>query len=149
MTKRKGKAKASKSQPTVTPLEHLWTPDPQADDNVAIMMAHALPKDVFDDVTMGKPLKSKKSKKIKEKKGEKVPRWIRRKTRQSNRNSRNQNRRAQRHKVKRLRIPGIHGSEENRQRKFTKLASAFQVYKDRKKTGKKNQGGREVEEFLR
>ncbi|KNC80196.1 hypothetical protein SARC_07439 [Sphaeroforma arctica JP610] len=67
MTKSKGKAKASKNQPKVTPFEPSLAPDPQADEAVTSMMAHALPADSFDEVTTGKT-KPKKSKKSKEKK---------------------------------------------------------------------------------
>ncbi|KNC82417.1 hypothetical protein SARC_05313 [Sphaeroforma arctica JP610] len=67
MTKGKGKAKASKNQPKVTTLEPSLTPDPQADEAVTSMMAHALPADSFDVVTTGKT-KPKKSKKSREKK---------------------------------------------------------------------------------
>ncbi|KNC85600.1 hypothetical protein SARC_02221 [Sphaeroforma arctica JP610] len=144
MTKDKGKAKASKNQPKVMPLEHSLTPDPQADEAVTSMMAHALPADSFDEVTTGKA-KPKKSKKSKEKKNtpmesaDKIP-----KHRQIGSGLGDlipQGKGASKSESEQGSDSGGEDSDgrdtDDYLRELQKLAAEFQEYKDRKKTGKR------------
>ncbi|KNC86927.1 hypothetical protein SARC_00929 [Sphaeroforma arctica JP610] len=69
MTKRRGKAKASKNSPKKTSIKHTLTPDSFADDAVDTLMEAAPPPEVIEDTMVGRP-KSKKSNKSKDETGD-------------------------------------------------------------------------------
>ncbi|KNC86133.1 hypothetical protein SARC_01702 [Sphaeroforma arctica JP610] len=90
------------------------------------MMAHALPKEIFDDVTMCKPHKSKKSKKPKEKKGKRNPKKGSAEDQPEPPESKSESP-----------TPKGRRFTDDYMRELRQLAAAFKEYKDQKNTGKR------------